>query len=70
MTQTQALLLLKLLDVLGAGIQAAPAVIDRFHRSRDLVERLIREDRDPTEAEWAELDQEIASLRDALHGRT
>lgn len=68
MSQAQALLLLKLLDLAIAGISAAPDVIARVRQGRSKLEAMIQEGRDPTPDEMAEIDADIAGLRERLHG--
>ncbi len=63
MTAATLVLLVKGLDLLVLGIEMAPAVRSAFQSITDSVRLMVEEDRDPTPAEWAQLDE----LRDQVH---
>ncbi len=63
MSPNALLLLLKGLDLLVLGIQAAPAVRRAFGDITLSVRGMVEEGRDPTPEEWAQLDK----LRDTIH---
>ncbi len=65
---TSALAILRLLDLVVAGLTIAPAVMARYRRHRALIENMIEEGRDPTQAEWDELNLSIDQSRSELHG--
>lgn len=53
------------------GIQIANAIslgIPAAIRAKQAIDRMIAEGRDPTEAEWEQLNAVSAELRDRLHG--
>ncbi len=64
---TSALAILRLLDLVVAGLTIAPVVMARYRHHRALIENMIEEDRDPTEAEWDELNLSISQSRNELH---
>lgn len=55
---------LGLLPLVTQGISGAAGAMQWGRR---LVSEMAAQDRDPTDAEWAELNQRTAELRDRLH---
>lgn len=55
------------------GIQIANAIaagVPSAIKAKEMIEKMISEDRDPTDAEWAELNEITDALRTKLHEST
>lgn len=59
--------MLQLLNALPALIQAGHDVSDLITHTRDRLQDMQTTGRDPTQAEWDELDARIKDLRGRLH---
>lgn len=58
---------LKALDLVLAAADTASAVYATATAARARLQAMKAENRDPTPAEWAELNAEIDAVRDGLH---
>tara|TARA_Y100000310_G_scaffold329679_1_gene399980 strand:+ start:2603 stop:2812 length:210 start_codon:yes stop_codon:yes gene_type:complete len=56
MNASTALLIIKLIDVAIVAATAGPQIMARFRHLSDNAKKIISEGRDPTDAEWADLD--------------
>lgn len=54
--------ILRLVDLLAAGLQLAPEVKARFDASSEKVKQMVAEGRDPTPEEWDALNAETEEL--------
>ncbi len=61
-----ALLMLKVLEMISAGMKLAPKLRADKERHLAAIERMIREDRGPSDEEYAELAIEGSRLTDAI----
>lgn len=66
MTQATVLLLLKVFDGALFAIEHAPALLAKWRGHIGLIKTLIKEQRDPTDAEWAAVDATAQDQTDAL----
>lgn len=66
MNAQTALLIVRVLDILIAGLDLVPALRERASASTARIRRMIEEDRAPTDAEWAELLAETDELTAAV----
>lgn len=66
MTQATVLLLLKVIDGAMFAIEHAPALLSKWRGHIASIRKMIEENRDPTDAEWAEVDATAKSQTDAL----
>lgn len=60
-------LVLKLVDLLVIAIKVAPNVYAQYQETRHKISLMIQEGRDPTPAEWEQLNAEIDKLHHAFH---
>ncbi len=67
MNPTHIQILLKILDLLALGLKLAPELLSKYNQSRDLLNQLVEENRNPTQSEWEALEQEITLLQQALY---
>ena len=68
MPASTVLLILKLIDLVALGASMAPAVLARVNAASDKIKEMVREDRDPTPEEFAELDRETNDLMAEILG--
>lgn len=68
MPASTVLLILKLIDLVALGAQMAPAILARVTAASDKIKIMVKEERDPTDAEWAELDRETNDLMAEILG--
>jgi len=66
MTGGTLLLLVKIIDGIAFAVEHAPAMIAKWRGHLALIRTLINEQRDPTDAEWAEVDATASAQTDAL----
>lgn len=66
MNPATALLILRVLDMLVAGLELAPALKRRASGATARIKVMIEEDRDPTPEEWDELLVETDNLTDSI----
>jgi hypothetical protein len=59
---------LELITSLPSLISAGAEVLDLLEKGKSKLEAFAAEDRDPTDAEWNELNASIAEKRAELHG--
>lgn len=62
MTPSTTLLVLRMLDLVAAAAIMAPELRARYKSLQSKVETMVKEGRDPTQEEWAELDAETEKL--------
>lgn len=67
MSPEQIKLLFKVLDIIALGAQLAPQLKAQYDKSKAKLEQIVSENRDPTQAEWDEINSDIDALRDELH---
>ena len=63
-----AIAIINLLNLVPQFVAAGLSISDAWARVKAKADQFIAEDRDPTDAEWAELNTEIAAKRAELHG--
>ena len=51
-----------MLDIVALGLAATPTIMASYKKNRAMVQKLIDEDRDPTDEEWAEITAETDAL--------
>lgn len=56
----------QLLNLVPIAIQGVAGAVEAFNAGKDAVKRMVAENRDPTDAEWAALNAATESLRSAL----
>lgn len=61
---------MKVIDLAPAAIAAVAGAKDAFDWGAQQVRAMVAENRDPTEAEWAELNARTEALRAKLHSDT
>ena len=66
MTQATVLLLLKVIDGALFAMEHAPALLAKWRGHIGLIKTLIKENRDPTDAEWQTVDDTAKDQTDAL----
>lgn len=66
MTGATLLLLVKIIDGAMFAIEHAPKMISAWRSHLGLVRTLIHEQREPTDAEWASVDETAKAQTDAL----
>lgn len=63
-----AAVLLKLLDIVALGARLAPDILVEYRSLSEAVKKMLDEGRDPTPAEWADLDARTAKLLEEISG--
>ncbi len=58
---------LKVIEMVPFAVDAVSGAWDAFQWGSEKVKAMVAEDRDPTDAEWDELNAKVAALRTALH---
>ncbi len=61
---------LSLLQYLPMAIEGVTAATDMFAWGKDALDKMNQEKRDPTPAEWDELNRLTSNLREMLHSDT
>lgn len=56
-----------LLDIVPSIVKGVTGAVEAFGAGHEVVKKLVDEDRDPTDEEWAKLNSDIAALRTELH---
>jgi hypothetical protein len=62
----QALLLLRLIDLVAFGLKTAPHIYRDYKGLSEKIRQLVEEGRDPNPAEWAELNGRVSHLSSEL----
>ncbi len=62
MNPQTALMILRMVDLLAAGLQLAPEIRARYAATSAKVKKMVTEGREPTPEEWAALDAETDDL--------
>lgn len=57
---------LQLLDLVPLVVKGVAGAAEALSWGKDQIEKMVQEDRDPTDAEWDELNKKTEELRTAL----
>jgi hypothetical protein len=68
MSSNQLLLLLQIIKIIRLGVGLSKELKQSYDKSMKVLETAIAEDRDPTEAEWQELNSNLDKLHNKLQG--
>ena len=68
MSSNQLLLLLQIIKIIRLGVGLSKELKTSYDKSMQVLETAIAEDRDPTEAEWQELNSNLDKLHNKLQG--